>query len=75
VAAPERVAAPGGRAILEGRRTRVTDSLEQQVVMLYKEGLSTRAVAERTSIAKTTVLRILRSRGVEMRPAGGRPGG
>lgn len=68
VAAPDRVTAPGGRAILEGRRTRVTDGLERRTVELYEQGLSTRAVAEDTGIARTTVLRILKDRGVVMRP-------
>ncbi len=68
--APERAAATGGRAILGGRRTRVTDTLEHQTVELYERGLSSRAVAAEVGIARTTVLRILKSRRVNVRPPG-----
>jgi len=54
-----RAAASGGRAILEGRRTRVTDRLERQTVELYERGLSGRQVAAEVRISRTTVLRIL----------------
>jgi transposase-like protein len=48
----------------------VTDRLERQTVELYERGLSARAVAAEVGIARTTVLRILKSRGVNVRPAG-----
>jgi DNA invertase Pin-like site-specific DNA recombinase len=64
---PLREPGPGGRAVLDGRRTRMTDSLEQRVVKLYGRGRSTRSVATELGIAKTTVLRVLKSRGVRPR--------
>ncbi len=70
VAAPPRHEAPGGRAILAGRRTRMTDRVEHRTVELYELGLSTRQVAEQVGIAKTTVLRVLKARGVMVRPQG-----
>lgn len=56
----------GGRGILEGRRTRVTNTLEHQVTELYKGCLSACMVAAEVGIARTTVLRILKSRAVEV---------
>ena len=67
-AGPEREARPGGRAILEGRRTRVTDRLEQRIVELYATGWSSRLVANELGVAKATVLRVLKAAGVGVRP-------
>lgn len=50
------------------RRTKVKDRSE--IVRLYESGLSSRAVAERVRIAKSSVLRILKEAGVEMRAPG-----
>lgn len=69
---PERVAAAGGRSILEGRRTRVTERLEQRIVELYGLGWSSRMVASELGVAKATVLRVLKSRGVAVRSRGDR---
>lgn len=52
-------------------RARITGAQRAQVVSLYESGLSTRAVAAKCDLAKTTVLQILVKAGVEMRPRGG----
>ncbi len=48
----------------------MTDRVEHRTVELYELGLSTRQVAEQVGIAKTTVLRVLKARGVMVRPQG-----
>lgn len=53
---------------------RMTDRLERRAVELYEQGLRIRAVAEDTGIARTTVLRILKSHGVVMRYVNSQPG-
>lgn len=51
-------------------RSRITRLLRDDVVRLYLSGLTSRAVAEETKIGKTTVLKILKQEGVEVRPLG-----
>ncbi len=46
------------------------DKLEHRTVELYQQGLSTRLVAQEVGVARTTVLRILKARGVRVRPQG-----
>ncbi len=70
VGGPVREPATGGRAILDGRRTRMTDRLEQQIVELYGHGWSSRSVARELGVAKATVLRVLKAAGVQVRPQG-----
>jgi hypothetical protein len=53
-------------------RPRVTRKQQNEVVALYESGLSTRVVAERVGVAKTTVLRALGLAGIEIRPRGSR---
>ena len=50
------------------RRTRVTSALRAEVVDRYAKGESSAEVAESCGIAKSTVLRILRLEGAEIRP-------
>jgi DNA invertase Pin-like site-specific DNA recombinase len=56
-----------------GRR-RVTKRDQSEIVELYELGLSTRQIAIRTGLARTTVLNRLKRTGVEMRPRGNYPG-
>lgn len=58
------VASPGPR------RTRVTADLRAEVMAQYQRGRTSRQVADGLAIAKSTVLQILRSEGVEVRPWG-----
>lgn len=51
-------------------RRRVGQWDRDEIVRLYESGLSSRAVAQRVGIAKSSVLRILKEAGVEMRPRG-----
>lgn len=51
-------------------RSRITERLRCDVVRLYESGLTSRAVAEELRIGKTTVLKILRQEGVEVRAHG-----
>jgi DNA-binding CsgD family transcriptional regulator len=53
-------------------RRRVSVSLAGEVLSLYESGLSTRDIARRTGLGKTTVLAKLREAGAELRPRGGR---
>ncbi|PZE75331.1 helix-turn-helix domain-containing protein [Curtobacterium sp. MCBD17_019] len=55
---------------LRPTRSRVTRKQQDEIVALYESGLSTRAVAERVGVAKTTVLRVLGISGVASRPRG-----
>ena len=58
-------------AVPEGpRRSRVTTALRADVVARYQRGESSRQAAEGCGVAKSTVLKILRSEGVEVRPWG-----
>ena len=59
-------AAPSGP-----RRTRVTPELRTEVVARYQRGKTSREVAEACSLAKSTVLTILKLEGVEVRPWAG----
>jgi DNA-binding NarL/FixJ family response regulator len=52
------------------QRTRVTRVIEQDIVKRYQAGQSTRRIAASLDIAKATVLRVLKSAGVPMRPTG-----
>ena len=60
-----RYAAPPGP-----RRRRVTPELRAKVAARYEHGETSRHVAEACDIAKTTVLAILKTEGVEVRPQG-----
>jgi hypothetical protein len=60
-----RYAAPPGP-----RRIRVTAGLRAEIVAHYRCGCTSRQVAERCGIAKSTVLRILWLEGVHVRPSG-----
>lgn len=51
-------------------QARVRDATKDEVVRLYRSGMSTRAVADATGIGKTTVLKVLKDRGVELAPRG-----
>jgi hypothetical protein len=52
--------------------TRVTAGLRAEVVTRYRQGETSREVAERCGIARSTTLKILRAEGVEVRPWGRR---
>lgn len=51
-------------------RRRVTEKDRDRMVELYQAGQDAREVAEQVGMAKSTVLRTLRARGVEVRPWG-----
>jgi DNA invertase Pin-like site-specific DNA recombinase len=67
VPAPElsRYAPPPGK-----RKARVTSALRADVVARYRQGQSSREVADTCGVAKSTVLKALRTEGVEVRPWG-----
>ena len=46
---------------------RVRRATQDEIVVLYNQGMSTRQVALKTGISKTTVLAVLECRGVAMR--------
>ena len=50
------------------RRSRVTTTLRADVVARYQRGESSRVIAENCGIAKSTILKILRTEGIEVRP-------
>lgn len=52
-------------------RQRITANKSDHVIALYAEGLSTREVAKRTGVSRTTVLRVLSDANVMLRPRGG----
>ncbi len=60
---------PSGRVRRPVSR-RVTRRQRDRVVELYSGGMSSRAVAHSVGVGRTTVLQILRARGVELRPQG-----
>lgn len=65
------MSASGGSWIKDARRTQVTQELTQTVVELYVDQvLSTRTVAAELNLAKSTVLRIFKSQGVQRKPGG-----
>jgi len=51
-------------------RTRITQRHRDQMVELYEGGMDSREVAAELGVAKSTVLRTLRARGVTVRPWG-----
>jgi transposase-like protein len=51
-------------------RARLTERLKDQIVELYQAGGSVRSVSELTGVARSTVLRVLRQRQVQVRPWG-----
>lgn len=51
-------------------RSRITKRVRDDVVRLYESGLTSRAVAEETKLGKTTVLKILKQEGAEVRAHG-----
>lgn len=51
----------------------MTERIKDEVVELYTRGMSSRAVAEQVETGRTTVLEILKARGVELRPQGAPP--
>lgn len=53
-------------------QSRITARTRADVVELYCSGLSALDVSEQLSIGKTTVLKILKSQGVTVRPQGKR---
>jgi hypothetical protein len=55
-----------------GRRTRVTSRLRAEVVRRYEAGAPSREVAEELGIGKATVLKVLRTEGVQLKPMGAR---
>jgi site-specific DNA recombinase len=55
----------------EYNRQRITARRSDRIVRLYAQGMSTREVAAEASVAKSTVLRVLRDAGIRMRPRGG----
>jgi Homeodomain-like domain len=52
------------------QRRRITARLRADVVEHYERGMSTRRVAATLGLGRTTVLEILKTAGVEMRPHG-----
>ncbi|WP_146082100.1 helix-turn-helix domain-containing protein [Rathayibacter sp. AY1A3] len=50
----------------------MTDRRSDRIIRLYAQGMSTREVAAQAAVVKSTVLRVLRDAGIEMRPRGGR---
>ncbi len=55
-------------------RRRITKRIKDEVVELYTGGKSSRSVAEQVGIGRTTVLQVLKARGVDLRPRGAPPG-
>jgi hypothetical protein len=53
------------------RRTRVTPQLRAEIVRRYQAGEPSRLVAEELEIGKATVLKVLKSAGVKLKPTGG----
>lgn len=51
-------------------KRRVTKRDRAEIVRLYTSGMSSRAVADRVGVSKTTVLAALRAAGVPRRPRG-----
>ena len=51
-------------------RPRITKATERRVVELYEAGRNSHEVAEECRASKSTVLRILKNHGVEVRPQG-----
>lgn len=49
---------------------RITRSTKDQVVRLYERGIDSLNVAKQVGVAKSTVLRVLHERGVNVRPRG-----
>ena len=45
-----------------------------QLIAAYRSGTSTRELASRYGVAKSSVIRVLRRQGVQLRPQGGRNG-
>lgn len=59
------------RSVRSGPQTRrVTEKDKDRVVELYVSGLDGAEVAEATGRARSTVMRVLRERGVSVRPWG-----
>jgi DNA invertase Pin-like site-specific DNA recombinase len=52
------------------RKARVTTALRADVVARYQRGGSSREVADTCGVAKSTVLKILRSEDIDVRPWG-----
>ena len=51
-------------------RRRITERQRERMVELYEGGMDSQAVADELGVAKSTVLRTLKVRGVEVRPWG-----
>jgi len=51
-------------------RRRITDRLRAEVVAAYESGQTSRQVAEELDLGRTTVLKILKAAGVEVRAQG-----
>ena len=51
-------------------RPRITERQRDRMVELYEGGMDSQAVADEVGVAKSTVLRTLKARGVEIRPWG-----
>ena len=51
-------------------KTRLTNKDRDRIAEAYAGGLSFAEVAEQEGVARSTVMRIVRSRGVEVRPWG-----
>jgi DNA invertase Pin-like site-specific DNA recombinase len=64
VAVNDRLASP------PQKRRRLTARLRAEVVEAYQSGQTSRQVAERFSIGKATVLKILKEAGATVRPQG-----
>ncbi|RNI20734.1 helix-turn-helix domain-containing protein [Flexivirga caeni] len=66
---PVRAPLPRPVADTRGRR-RLREADKDEIVRRYTSGEDARTVAEELGFAKSTVLRILRQRGIEVRPWG-----
>ena len=55
---------------MANRRVRMTPALAEEIERRYRAGEASRAVADGLGVSKSTVLKALRTRRVELRPIG-----
>lgn len=55
-------------AMTQSCRSRITPQLTDEVVRRYQSGETSKQVAESCGLGKSTVLKLLRTRGAEVRP-------
>lgn len=67
---PDRLRPPSDRPQRPPVRKRITQRDRDRIAELYASGLSFAAVAEEAGVARSTAMRIVRERGVKVRPWG-----